>query len=64
MSKIGKPIAFYPRELTPAQISYTTIERELLSILETLKEFHTILLGNRIIEYTDHKNITFENFTT
>ena len=46
------------------QISYTTIERELLSIVETLKEFHTILLGHRIIEYTYHKNLTFDKLIT
>ena len=33
----GKPISFFPRKLTPAEINYTTTERELLSIVETLK---------------------------
>ena len=64
ISQSGKPIAFYSRKLTPAQINYTTTERELLSIVETLKEFRTILLGQKIRVYTDHKNLTFENFTT
>ena len=64
ISKNGKPIAFYSRKLTPPQINYTTTERELLSIVETLKEFRTILLGHRITVYTDNKNITFDNFTT
>ena len=32
--------------------------------METLKESLTILLGHRITVYTDHENITFENFTT
>ena len=32
--------------------------------METLKEFHTIILGHRITVYTDHRNITFENFIT
>jgi hypothetical protein len=32
-------IAFYSRKLQPAQVRYTTTERELLLIIETLKEF-------------------------
>jgi transposase InsO family protein len=59
-----RPIAFYSRKLTDAQTRYSIIELELLSIVETLKEFHTILYGHPIIVYTDHKNLTFDNFTT
>ena len=39
ISQNGKPIAFYSRKLNPAQTNYTTTERELLAIVETLKEF-------------------------
>ena len=60
----GKPIAFYSRKLSDAQTRYSTTERELLSIVETLKEFRSILLGQRIKIYTDHKNLTFKNFNT
>ena len=35
----NKPIASYSRKLKPDQTWYTTTERELLSIMETLKEF-------------------------
>jgi hypothetical protein len=59
-----KPLAFYSRKLNPAQSRYTTTERELLAIVETLKEFKNILLGQKIIVYTDHKNLTYKNFNT
>ena len=64
ISQDNKPIAFYSQKLNPAQMRYTTTERELLSIVETLKEFRNILLGQRIKVYTDHKNLTYTNFNT
>jgi transposase InsO family protein len=64
ISQDGKPIAFYSRKLKPEQTRYTTTERELLSIVETLKEFRNILLGQRIVIHTDHKNLTCQNFNT
>ena len=64
ISQGNKPIAFYSRKLNPAQTRYTTTERELLSIVETLKEFCNILLGQRITVYADHKNLTHKNFNT
>jgi len=60
----GQPIAFYLRKLSPAQTRYMTTKRELLAIVETLKEFRNILLGYKIKVYTDHKNLTYKNFNT
>jgi predicted aspartyl protease len=64
ISQDERPIAFYSRKLKPEQTRYTTTERELLSIVETLKEFRNILLGHRIVVHTDHKNLTCVNFNT
>ena len=64
ISQNNKPIAFYSKKLQPAQRRYTTTERELLSIIETLKEFKNILMGQQIVVYTDHKNLTYNNFNT
>jgi putative transposase len=54
-----KPIAFYSRKLNSAQKKYTTGEQELLSIVETLKEFRNILFGQQIVIHTDHRNILY-----
>jgi hypothetical protein len=55
----GKPLAIYSRKLNSAQTRYTTGEQELLSIVETLKEFRDILLGQQAIVRTDHLNILY-----
>ena len=43
VSQDNKPIGFYSRKLNPAQLNYTTTERELLSIVESLTENRHIL---------------------
>ena len=55
----NKPLAFYSRKMDKAQRRYTTGEQELLSIVETLKEFKNILLGQKLIVHTDHMNILY-----
>jgi hypothetical protein len=54
----NRPIAFFSRKLSGVQSKYTVTKLELLAIVETLKEFNGMLWGQRIIVYTDHKNLT------
>ena len=63
ISQGGKPVAFYSCKLQPAQTHSTTTERELLSIVETLKEFRNILLG-QIKVHADHENLMCKNFNS
>ena len=64
ISQEGKPVAFYSRKLNSAQTRYTITEQELLAIVETLKEFRTILLGQQLIIHTDHLNLTYKDFSS
>ena len=59
----GKPVDFYSRKITELPKIYTVTEREMLSIVETLKEFRTILLGKRLKIYTYNKNLICKNLT-
>jgi hypothetical protein len=64
ISQDNHPIAFYSHTLQLAQIRLTTTERELLLIIETLKEIQNILLGQQIVVHTDHQNLTHKNLKT
>ena len=59
-----KPLAFYSKKLNSAQKRYTTGKQELLSIVETLKEFKNILLGQKLIVHIDHKNLLYQKMSS
>jgi hypothetical protein len=56
-SQNNKPIAFFSRKFNKAQLNYTTTEKELLAIVECLKQFKNILFRYEVIVYLDHKNL-------
>ena len=56
-----KVLAFFSKKLNPAQRRYGVGEKEMLSVVEALKEFRTMVLGYPIDVYVDHKNWTHDN---
>ena len=61
ISQKGMHIDLYSRKLNRAQTNYTTTERELLAIVETLKELKKILLVHSIKVYTDHTTLKLQH---
>ena len=55
------PIVYFSTKLTFTQRQYSTIEQEMLAIVEVLKEYRNFLLGANITIFTDHKNLLFNS---
>ncbi len=51
----GRPIAYASKSLTPAEINYAQIEKELFAILHGCKRFHQYVYGRSVNVETDHK---------
>ena len=51
----GKPIAFASKSLTPSEINYAQIEKEMFAILFGCRRFHQYIYGHKVKFETDHK---------
>lgn len=58
-SDTWKPLAFFSRKLSAAQQKYSTYDRELLAIYETIKYFRYYLEGRAFKIYIDHKPLMY-----
>ena len=57
-------VAFFSRKLSSAQRKYPTIDKEMLCVVEVLKEYRSILWGAKINVFTDHINLTRQTITS
>jgi hypothetical protein len=55
-----KTLAFFSKKLTSQQMKYGVGEKEMLYMVEALKEFWTMIFGYPIDVYTDHLNWTHD----
>ena len=51
----GHPVAYASRSLTPTEVQYAQIERELLAIVFGMEKFETYLYGRKVLIESDHK---------
>ena len=52
-----RPVAYYSKKLNSAQMNYAMIDKELLCVVATLREFHSMLFGAESYIHSDHRNI-------
>jgi hypothetical protein len=59
-----KPVAYYLRKMTPAELNYDIYDKELLAIVVAFEQWRVYLEGlkYKVQVWTDHKNLT--SFTT
>ena len=51
----NQPVAYASRSLTPTEVQYARIEKEMLSIVFGMERFESYLYGRKVIVESDHK---------
>jgi len=59
-----QPVVYHSRKLSPAELNYEIYDKELLAIIDALREWRVYLEGSKyqVQIYIDHKNLVY--FTT
>lgn len=52
-------IAYTSRTLRPAELRYNTTEEELLSVINSLRQWRVFILGRQLTIINDHKALSF-----
>ena len=50
----GKPIYFHSETFSKVVINYTTYDKELFSLVESVKKWKHYIMGNETMIHTDH----------
>ena len=53
-----QPLAFFSKKLNPAQLNYSTFDRELLAVYLAIQHFRDMLYGRQFTVFTDRKPLT------
>ena len=59
IDKKSHVIYYVSRTLNPVQCNYSTMEKELLSIVFALDKFRSCVLGSKVIVYSDHAALKY-----
>nr|GEW52195.1 reverse transcriptase domain-containing protein [Tanacetum cinerariifolium] len=59
IEKHFRPIHYASKTMTEAESNYTTIEKEMLAVVYAFEKFHSYLIKNKSIVYTDHSALKY-----
>jgi hypothetical protein len=61
LTQDGKPVEFYSRKLLDSELNYTVFDKELLAIVDSLKQWRHLLIHSdkAIVIYSDHNNLRY-----
>ena len=58
-NEIPYPVSFASRKLKPAELNYSTIEKECLALIWAVERFNYYLLGKKFYIECDHQPLSF-----